>query len=946
MLKAQTVETTLTTSSESSAPIEATEATEATVPRHPAVEAFAAAYEFPLDDFQLTAADSIAHGRGVLVCAPTGAGKTVVGEFAVHEAFRLDGTCFYTTPIKALSNQKYHDLVAIYGADRVGLLTGDVSINGDAPVVVMTTEVLRNMAYAESDRLDRLTHVVMDEVHFLADPSRGPVWEETILNLDPSVILVSLSATVSNAEEFGSWLSTVRGQTDLVVTTHRPVPLDQFMMVGSQILPLYEEPRRKKSTTSQHQPRDREVNRAVVAASARAEESGRRQGPKRTDVVMSMRKASMLPAIYFIFSRAGCDGAVRQLLVDRIRLTTDAERDDILATVDAGVAGIDTEDLGVLGFRQWRRALGNGYAAHHAGMLPAFRHIVEDLFSRGLLKVCFATETLALGINMPARTVVLEKLIKFDGEGHVELTPGQYTQLTGRAGRRGIDTQGNALVLWHRGIDPHGVANLAQTRTYPLDSTFRPGYNMAVNLISTKGYVEAHRLLDRSFAQYQAASTVVEQAERATRRRRDLSELERELASAVSRVDRGRGGPAEGLSTQDVLDYAALRRDLTLEERRAKKDASKDRSVETSKLLSSLSVGDIIALPTGKNPQIAAVVRSDSHHRDPRPWIITEDGWCGPVATESFGNVPVPLGHMRLPKNVQRSPKRNARTVASMLRRQKVDRPKQLKPKARGGSKKAAALRDQVHMHPVHALREREDLARPAERVIAARRTLERELESQAPETESLSKTFDRILELLGELDYVETDGGTDVREGDITTTRITSEGRRLAGVHHEADLLVAQCLRRGVWDDLDPAELAAVVSTLVFENRRETDGGDDGVPTEALATAMSAVYRIHGELTADEQRHRLPLTRDPDPGFATALHQWTAGAPLDYCLRAADASGASLSAGDFVRWCNRVIDLLEQIRHTGYSDSVKAAARKAVPAIRRGVVELGASTG
>jgi ATP-dependent RNA helicase HelY len=933
----------LTTSSDSPDSTESTESTESD--QHPAVAAFAAAYDFPLDDFQLTAAASIAEGRGVLVCAPTGAGKTVVGEFAVNEAFRLDGTCFYTTPIKALSNQKYHDLVARYGADKVGLLTGDISINGDAPVVVMTTEVLRNMVYAESDRLERLTHVVMDEVHFLADPSRGPVWEETILNLDPSVILVSLSATVSNAEEFGSWLSTVRGQTDLVVTTHRPVPLDQFMMVGSQIMPLY-------GTEGKHdQHGDRDVNRAVVAASSRAEESGRRQGPKRSDVVAKMRGASMLPAIYFIFSRAGCDGAVRQLLVDRVRLTTDADRDEILATVDAGVEGISTEDLGVLGFRQWRRALGNGYAAHHAGMLPAFRHIVEDLFSRGLLKVCFATETLALGINMPARTVVLEKLIKFNGESLVDLTPGQYTQLTGRAGRRGIDTQGNALVLWSRGIDPYAVANLAQTRTYPLDSTFRPGYNMAVNLIATKGYTESHRLLDRSFAQYQAASTVVEQAERTTRLRRDLSSLERDLASQLSRLDTDdTSGPAEGLTTEDVLAYATLRRDLTLEERRAKKDASKDRSVETTKLLSSLSVGDIIALPTGKHPQIATVVRSDSQHRHPRPWLVTEDGWCGPVSSESFGNVPVPLGHMKLPKNVQRSPKRQARAVASNLRRQKVDRPRVLKPKARGGSKKAAALRDRVHMHPVHALREREDLARPAERVIAARRSLDRELEAQGPETESLSKTFDRILDLLGELDYVETDGGSDdsgIRDGDVTSTRITSEGRRLAGIHHEADLLVAQCLRRGIWDDLDPAELAAVVSTLVFENRRESEGQhEDEVPTEALASAISAVSRIHGELTSDEQRHQLPLTRDPDLGFATALHQWTAGAPLEYCLKAAEASGATLSPGDFVRWCNRVIDLLEQIRHTGYSSSVKTAARKAVPAIRRGVVELGASTG
>lgn len=896
-------------------------------PRQPAsVADFAAAYPFPLDDFQLDAATSVAEGRGVLVCAPTGAGKTVVGEFAVHEALRRDGTCFYTTPIKALSNQKYHDLVDRYGEDRVGLLTGDVSVNGDAPVVVMTTEVLRNMLYAGSSRLDTLTHVVMDEVHFLADPSRGPVWEETILNLDPSVVLVSLSATVSNAEEFGSWLSTVRGQTDLVVTTHRPVPLHQSMMVGSQIMPLY------------GNGKDPDVNRAVVAACTRAEETGRRQGPKRAEVVARMQSASMLPAIYFIFSRAGCDGAVRQLLVDRVRLTTDAERHEILATVDRGVDGIPAEDLGVLGFRQWRRALGNGYGAHHAGMLPAFRHVVEDLFSRGLLKVCFATETLALGINMPARTVVLEKLVKFNGEAIVDLTPGQYTQLTGRAGRRGIDTEGHALVLWSKGIDPHAVANLAQTRTYPLDSTFRPGYNMAVNMIASRGYTDSHRLLDRSFAQYQAASTVVEQAERASHRRRDLARLERELAGVLSSVKGAQ------ITADDVVGYAALRRDLALEERRAKKASASDRQLATARLLSSLSVGDIIALPTGRHPQIATVARSDSDHRRPRPWIITEDGWCGPVTAETFGNVPVPLGHMSLHKGVQRSPKRNSRAVASNLRRQKVDRPRVLKPKAKGGSRRAAELRDQVHVHPVHLLREREDLVRPAERVVAARRTLERELDTAGPKTESLSRTFDRILDLLGELDYVEQDDTGDSSEA-RTSTRITAEGRRLAKVHHEADLLVAQCLRRGVWDDLDPAELAAVVSTCVFDNRRESEGRhEDGVPTEALADAATAVFRIHGELASDEDRHRLPLTRDPDLAFATAVHQWAAGAPLDYCLRAAEASGATLSPGDFVRWCSRVIDLLEQIRHTGYSDSVKASARKAVSAIRRGVVELGAS--
>ncbi|AGP30746.1 ATP-dependent DNA helicase [Corynebacterium terpenotabidum Y-11] len=882
--------------------------------------AFAAAYGFPLDDFQLRAACAVEAGRGVLVCAPTGSGKTVVGEYAVHRALTTGGACFYTTPIKALSNQKYHDLVDRYGEDRVGLLTGDVSINGDAPIVVMTTEVLRNMVYADSDRLDRLTHVVMDEVHFLADPSRGPVWEEVILNLDPSVILVSLSATVSNAEEFGGWLTTVRGATDLIITTHRPVPLEQYMMIDRQILPL-NDPKHPE-----------EANRAVIAAASRAEETGRRTGPKRTDVVARMGAAGMLPAIYFIFSRAGCDGAVRQLLVDRVRLTTDTDRDEILRTVDAAVTEIPTDDLGVLGFRQWRRALGNGYAAHHAGMLPAFRHIVEDLFTRGLLKVCFATETLALGINMPARSVVLEKLVKYNGEAHVELTPGQYTQLTGRAGRRGKDTVGNAVVLWSRGMDPHGVAHLAGTRTYPLDSTFRPGYNMAVNLVATKGYTDAQRLLDRSFAQYQTATSVVEQATRVTGRRRDLAALEKDLAGQL----RARHSD---LSADDVLEYASLRRDLSLAERKAKRESGNERGKEISNLLSSLSVGDIIALPTGRNPDLAVVVRSDSDRRHPRPWIVVEDGWCGPVTPDSFSNVPVPVGHMKLNRNVSKSPKRQARAVASNLRRQHVDKPRKLKPRASGGSsREAAVLREQVHMHPVHALRDREDLVRPAERVVAARRTLDRELEATTPDSETLSATFDHILDLLGELDYVESDGARE-------TTRVTAEGERLSRIHHESDLLVAQCLRRGIWDGLDPAELAAVASTVVFENRRESAGRhEDAVPTEALADAVSAVQRIYGELASDEARHCLPVTREPQTGFVTALHQWTAGAPLDYCLRAAEASGAQLTPGDFVRWCTRVIDLLEQIKHTGYSDSVKASARKAVPAIRRGVVELGAT--
>ncbi|WP_034987571.1 DEAD/DEAH box helicase [Corynebacterium jeikeium] len=883
----------------------------------PQVERFCAQYDFPLDDFQVQAAEAIDRGKGVLVAAPTGAGKTIVGEFAVFAAFHGDGTCFYTTPIKALSNQKFHDLVERYGEANVGLLTGDVTINGDAPIVVMTTEVLRNMIYADSERLETLTHVVMDEVHFLADRSRGPVWEEAILNLDPRVILVSLSATVSNVEEFGGWLSAVRGDTEIIVTEKRPVPLTQFMMVGRQILPLFE-------GSEQHLGA---INRKVVAAAAKAEETGKRRGPKRGDVVQHMATAGMLPAIYFIFSRVGCDAAVRALLIDRVDYSSPSEREEILRTIDAGVSDLTEEDLNVLGFRQWRRALSRGFAAHHAGMLPAFRHIVEDLFARGLLKVCFATETLALGINMPARSVVLEKLVKFNGETHADLTPGQYTQLTGRAGRRGIDTKGNAVVLWSQGLDPYGVADLASTRTYPLDSTFRPGYNMAVNLIGTMGLDEAHRLLLRSFAQYQTNGAVVESAEQIEKRRRELAQQEKQLKATIREVRR----PSNSLNEdfQLVTEYGQLRRELSQEERRAKRMVIDEASTETTALLQSLQPGDVIALPTGKNPTTAVIARAD--HRG-RPTIITDDGWVERINPDMFGNTPVHIGHMRLHKGVARNPKRQARGVAANLRRLQLDKPKKLRPRARRRSLRAVELREQVHAHPVHAWEGREELCRAAEQYLKAARRLEFEQKEQPQESDSLSAQFNRILALLAELDYVELEGNT---------ARITMEGERLSKIHHESDLLVAQCLRRGIWDELDPAELAAVASTCVFENRRDSGAKDDGVPTEPLAEAISQTWRIYQELSTDEQRHRLTVTREPELGFATAVHQWTAGAPLEYCLRAAEASGATLTPGDFVRWCRRVIDLLDQIKLTGYSNEVKAASRKAVAAMRRGVVAL-----
>lgn len=555
--------------------------------RHPLTADFAEAQRFELDAFQIAGCEALEDGRSVLVAAPTGAGKTIVGEFAIHLAMLEPGDkAFYTTPIKALSNQKFHELQEVYGDDQVGLLTGDTNINASARIVVMTTEVLRNMLYADSPALRGLRFVVMDEVHYLADRFRGAVWEEVIIHLPRSVKLVSLSATVSNAEEFGDWLDTVRGDTEVIVSETRPVPLEQHVLVRGDLLPLFDD-RAGVATAQVNQEllRIRGGHASTFESNRRAQESrssrhagGRRQprggqrplraahAPRieridRPQVVDLLRRNHLLPAIFFIFSRAGCDAAVQQLRRADIRVTTPEERAEIRRVVDELTFTLKDEDLAVLHFWEWRENLERGIAAHHAGLLPAFKEVVEELFRRKLVKVVFATETLALGINMPARTVVLEKLEKFNGEARVAITSGEYTQLTGRAGRRGIDVEGHAVVQWTEGLEPQSVAALASRRTYPLNSSFRPTYNMAVNLIDRFGRARAREILESSFAQFQADRSVVGLA-------RQVKEAEESLAGYDTAMTCDRG---------DFREYSMIRRELSDLEKINRRDATAPR---------------------------------------------------------------------------------------------------------------------------------------------------------------------------------------------------------------------------------------------------------------------------------------------------------------------------------------------------------------------------------
>jgi len=916
---------------------------------------FTAELSFKLDDFQQRACAALERGHGVLVCAPTGAGKTVVGEFAVHLALAAGGKCFYTTPLKALSNQKHTDLTLRYGRDRIGLLTGDMSVNADAPVVVMTTEVLRNMLYADSPALQGLSHVVMDEVHFLADRMRGPVWEEVILHLPEEVRVVSLSATVSNAEEFGGWIQTVRGDTTVVVDEHRPVPLWQHVLVGKRLFDLFDYGKAEAADDADpadtRQPRvDPDLLRHIAhrreadRMSGWQPRRGRRGGPgrprfyrppSRPEVIAILDSQGLLPAITFVFSRAGCDAAVGQCLRSPLRLTTEEERAQIAEVIDHRCGDLADSDLAVLGYYEWREGLLRGLAAHHAGMLPAFRHTVEELFTAGLVKAVFATETLALGINMPARTVVLERLVKFNGEQHMPLTPGEYTQLTGRAGRRGIDVEGHAVVLWNPAeetTEPSAVAGLASTRTFPLRSSFAPSYNMTINLVHRMGPQQAHQLLEQSFAQYQADRSVVGLVRGIERGTQMLDEIAAELG--------GHEAP--------ILEYARMRARISEMERAQSRASRLQRRQAASDALAALRRGDIITITHGRRGGLAVVLESARDSSDPRPLVLTEHRWAGRISSADYSGASAPVGSMSLPKRVEHRQPRVRRDLASALRSAAAGLAVPADRRRSGGGDGAygafhdpelSSLRAELRRHPAHASPDLESQIRQAERYLRIERDNAQLEKKVAAATNSLARTFDRIVGLLTERGYI---------QGPATDPNVTDDGRLLARIYSESDLLVAECLRTGAWADLKPAELAAVVSAVLYESR----GGDGPgaalaaeVPTPRLRQALQQTSRLSDALRADEQTHRIAASREPDDGFVNVIYRWARTGDLAAALAAADAagSGSPLSAGDFVRWCRQVLDLLDQVRNAAPDPELRAGAKRAINDVRRGVVAVDA---
>ena len=870
--------------------------------------AFRESLPFELDQFQIDGCQAIQDGHGVLVAAPTSAGKTIVGQFAVYLALAKQSRCFYTTPIKALSNQKFSEFVEVFGAENVGLLTGDNSINGDAPVVVMTTEVLRNMLYEGTRNLTDLSHVVMDEVHYLADRSRGAVWEEVLIHLPQHVCIVALSATVSNAEEFGDWISTVRGETKVIVEEVRPTPLHQMVMVGDHLYELFSDSHGQK------------VNAELMTIARNDQYSSRLRGrrfqsrytPSRVSVIEKLKEEDLLPSITFIFSRAACDDAVQQCLAAGLSLTTREEQLTIKAIVDDRFAELSADELRALNYSTWSAALEHGIAAHHAGLLPAFKEVTEDLFQQGLIKAVFATETLALGINMPARSVVLEKLTKWNGSVHNPITPGEYTQLTGRAGRRGIDYQGHAITVWHQGLDPQSLAGLASTRTYPLRSSFKPSYNMAVNLISKYGTEKARELLESSFAQFQSDRAVVG------------------IATQLRRTQEAQQGYHESMTCHlgDFSAYMNLRTELSALEKNTKRDSVREKRFANTNFLNELQRGDVFVMATGRRDSVPYVVLNEAQDfTDPRPRVMSANKQIKRVGIFDISDGATLIGTVVLPPSFDsRSPKNRQWLADQLIQVSRNNRATESKDDHRTQPNVAIErLRKAIRQHPCHGCSDRDDHVRWFERAqnsSAEIKKLEQRVEQR---TSSVARDFDRVCAVLTQLGYLET-----IDEGHIVTVR----GEVLRGIYCERDLLVAQCLDRNTWMNLSPEQFASAVSTLVYETRRDDDDSVINLPEGVLGDVVLEMQQMWGEIKDVEQQCRVDFITDLDFGFMWPTLRWARGQELNKVLRQ-----QALAAGDFVRWIKQVIDLLKQIGTVAEDDETRKLASRTASSMERGIV-------
>lgn len=857
---------------------------------------FVARLSHPLDQFQIRAMDSLDEGASVLVAAPTGSGKTLVAEYAIAKAVAEGQRAFYTAPIKALSNQKYRDLCVIHGVEAVGLVTGDNAINPAAPIVVMTTEVLRNMIYTGSDRLESLAVVVLDEVHFLQDTYRGPVWEEVIIQLPMEVQLVCLSATVSNADEVAQWLSTVRGRTDVVVETNRPVELRHhyaYFDGASHQVHMHD------TIVGGEPNRHLQRNMATAAASPGGSRGRNRSGGgrprrrfaplQRPEIVELLEHHHMLPAIVFIFSRAQCEDAVQSCARAGLVLTSLEEEQEIEDIVERHCRSLSADDRHALEYDNFLDNITGGIASHHAGMIPMFKEAVEECFVRGLVKVVFATETLAVGINMPARAVVIEKMTKYTGEHHSLLRASEFAQLTGRAGRRGLDDIGHAIAIWNPHVTFDQVVSLALSRSFRLSSAFRPTFNMAANIVRHHSRDGAMHLLNLSFAQFQADREVVTSEAQLERKRRELALIERAGSQDKRTQIDGAGDDSGDSRIADGIDD----------------ESSLASPVEVEIALRSLRPGDVVVFDASNIRGRGLVLATAGRRSGTRLTVVNPSRKLLDVTAKDLRTLPWKAGHVDLPTPYDPARTEFIREAVSRLTKARIDETVVARAIESGRSHKSGEV-------PASA--------RHAKRL---RREIEQLEHRSSTRKGSVAARFDDVVSVLDDLGYTD-------------SWSLTDKGVLLAGIFHESDLLVAEAMSRGVFNGLSAPDLVAVMSCLVYEPRG-FDAPAVRWPNDTVRQRAKRLDKLSLSLQDIERAHGLFAHRSPHGGLAWETSHWAQQKPLSKIL------DPDITPGDFVRCMRQLIDLLGQVGSATHDSALRSAAVEAISLIDRGVVAAAA---
>ena len=874
-------------------------------------------FPFPLDAFQLDAIDALNQGHSVVVSAPTGSGKTLIGEYAIHRALAHQQKVFYTTPLKALSNQKLRDFREQFGTENVGLMTGDLSVNRDASIVVMTTEIFRNMLYAEADEQDDpladVEAVVLDECHYMNDSQRGTVWEESIIHCPPIVQLLALSATVANAGQLTDWIEKVHGPTQLVLSDYRPVPLQFSFCSAKGLHPLLNE-----QGTGLH------PNCKVWRAPKGQQRKGRSARPPQPEappisfVVAQMADRDMLPAIYFIFSRRGCDKAVRDLGIQCLVTKEEQQRikTRLMAYSEANPEAVRDG--------MHADALLRGIAAHHAGVLPAWKELIEELFQQGLVKVVFATETLAAGINMPARSTVIAALSKRTERGHRPLMGSEFLQMAGRAGRRGLDSKGYVVTVQSRFEGVREAGQLATSPADPLVSQFTPSYGMVLNLLQRHDLEKAKELVERSFGRYLASLDLVEEEETLAQLRLQLGQLE---------------GVAGDVPWQDFEDYEKLRARLR-EERRLlrilQQQAEETLANELTLALQFASRGTLVSL---KSPQLRGQVtpavivdKVDGPGQFPLLQCLTGDNiWlllpCQAVVSLHAELSCLQVDGVSSPLMTRSGELRHgdqhsgglALAVAHMARRHDMTTPQyDLAGEVLAQARSVQQLEQDQDQHPAHRWGDRKQLKKHRRRM----EDLEEEIASRQHQLHHRAnrhwETFLSLTEILRQFGCL----------NDLDPTEI---GRTVAALRGDNELWLGLALMSGHLDDLQPSDLAAVFEAISTEvNRPDLWSGFP--PPAAAEEALHDLSGLRRELLRAQERAGVVVPAWWEPELMGLVAAWATGTPWPDLI-----GNTSLDEGDVVRIMRRTVDLLAQVPYCeAISEQLRAHSRQALKAINR----------